>query len=279
MELSSGRREIIVGLIDGPVAVNHPAFATKNIREISEKSTGACTQTNSISCLHGTAVAGVLFARRGSGSPAICPGCTLMVRPIFAEMTVVDGQMPGATPVELARAIIETVNAGARVINLSVAVSQPSTKSERELEESLNYAARKGVIIVAAAGNQGTVGGSAIIRHPWVIPVAACDLRGRLISQSNMGISIGRHGLCVPGENITSLKPGGKLHTFGGTSAAVPFVTGAVALLWSEFPDATAGEVKSSVLQMREIRRTTIVPPVLNAWVAYQSLKVAYVRR
>ena len=39
----------------------------------------------------------------------------------------------------------------------------------------MNHAAHRGVITVAAAGNQGTVGSSAITRHPWVIPVAACD--------------------------------------------------------------------------------------------------------
>ena len=49
--------------------------------------------------------------------------------------------------------------------------------------------------MVAAAGNQGTLGSSAITRHPWVIPVVACDLRGRPMNESNLGSSIGRRGL------------------------------------------------------------------------------------
>ena len=49
------------------------------------------------------------------------------------------------------------------------------------------------------------------------------------------------------GENITSLVANGKQLTFGGTSAAAPFVTGAIALVWSVFPQATAAQVKFSI--------------------------------
>jgi subtilisin family serine protease len=58
--------------------------------------------------------------------------------------------------------------------------------------------------------------------------------------------------------------------TLGGTSVATPFVTGAIALLWSEFPAATAAEVKLAVTQSNGVRRTTVVPPLLDAWAAYQ---------
>ena len=104
-------------------------------------------------------------------------------------------QMPSATPRELAAAIIECIDAGARVINLSLALAQPSIKGEQALEEALDQAVRRGVIVVAAAGNQGTLGSSAITRHPWVIPVVACDRRGRPMNDSNLGSSIGRRGL------------------------------------------------------------------------------------
>src|SRR5262249_15452964 len=150
----------------------------KNIREIPGKLSGTCAQASSAACLHGTFVAGILCGKRGSAAPAICPNCTLLVRPIFAETTPGNGQMPSATPEDLAVAIVETIDVGARVINLSAALAQPSSKGERESQEALDYAARRGVIAVAAAGNQGTLGSSAITRHPWVIPVTACDLRG-----------------------------------------------------------------------------------------------------
>jgi subtilisin family serine protease len=182
--------------------------------------------------------------------------------------------MPSATSEELASAIIDTVNAGARLINLSAAVAQPSAKGERELEEALSYAARRNVIVVVAAGNQGTVGSSSILtRHPWALPVAACDLHGRVMGLSNLGSSIGRHGLMAPGDNITSLGTNGQAQTSKGTSAAVPFVVGAIALIWSEFPIASAAQVKLAITQVAGRRRTSIAPPLLNAWVAYEAME------
>jgi subtilisin family serine protease len=279
MERTSGRPEITIGLIDGPVAIDHPDLTSENIREIPGKWPGVCTMVNSVACMHGTFVAGILSAKRGCAAPAICPNCTVLVRPIFAETTSSNGQMPSATPQELAVAIIDCIKAGARVLNLSAALAHPSTKGERELEEALDYAVRRGVIIVAAAGNQGTLGSTAITRYPWVIPVVAYDMRGRPVGQSNLGSSIGRRGLGAPGEAITSLGADGKPVTFGGTSAAAPFVAGAMALLWSEFPAASATEVKFAVAQPSALQRTTVAPPLLDAWAAYQIMMTAYMRR
>lgn len=269
MDLTAGRPEITIGLIDGPVNMTHPDLASENILEIPGKS-GACAHASSAACMHGTFVAGILSAKRNSKAPAICPACTLLVRPIFAETA--QGQMPSAKPEELAAAIIECINEGARVLNLSVALAQPSSRGERELEDALDYAAKRGVILVAASGNQGTIGSSSITRHPWVIPIVACDPQGRPIGISNLGSSIGRRGLCAPGDSITSLGTESKPLTLGGTSVAAPFVTGTIALLWSIFSDATATEIKLAVTKTSASRRTTIVPPLLDAWTAYQAI-------
>ena len=245
IDRTSGRPEVTIGLIDGPVVMDHPELANQHIREIPGNGSAACTQANSTACLHGTFVAGILSAKRGSVAPAICPNCTLLVRPIFAETTAANGEMPSATPEELAQAILDCIDAGARVLNISAALAQPSMKNERTLEEALDQAARRGVIVVAAAGNQGTLGSTAITCHPWVIPVVGYDLQGRPMNHSNLGSSIGRRGLGAPGDRITSLGAEGKPLTFGGTSAAAPFVTGAIALLWSEFPNASGDRYKA----------------------------------
>jgi subtilisin family serine protease len=272
MARTSGRVEIKIGLIDGPVAIDHPDLAAQNILTVPGRQSGACSTASSLACLHGTFVAGMLLAKRGSAAPAICPGCTLLVRPIFTESALGNGDMPSAKPEELAQAIAETVDAGARIINLSAAVSQPSARGERELDEALNYATRRNVIVVVAAGNQGTVGASVITRHSWVIPVAACDLQGRMMTASNLGNSIGRNGLTAPGDDITSLAASGKPQKFGGTSAAVPFVVGAIALLWSEFLAASAVQIKLAVTQARCPRHNAIAPPLLDAWAAFENM-------
>ena len=89
---------------------------------------------------------------------------------------------------------------------------------------------------------------------------------------SNLGSSIGRRGLSAPGDGVTSLGAEGQPLTLGGTSVAVPFVTGAIALLWSEFPAASAGQIKLAVTQATTPRRASVVPPLLDAWASYQIL-------
>jgi subtilisin family serine protease len=244
MERNRGQPDMTIGLIDGPVARDHPGLATEMIWEIPGRPSRHCARADSAACMHGTFVAGILSGKRDSGAPAICPGCTLLVRPIFPETTSGNGQLPEATPRDLAVAILDCVGAGARAINLSLALAQPTSRGERELDEALDHAMRRGVIVVAAAGNLGMVGCSSITRHPWVIPVVACDLQGWSVGESNLGRSIGHRGLRAPGEGITSLGAAGAPLTWDGTSVAAPFVTGALALLWSEFPTASAAQVK-----------------------------------
>jgi subtilisin family serine protease len=270
MARTSGRPEISIGLIDGPIAKAHADLGSQNIQELPGASGASCSQLSSAACRHGTFVAGMLVAKRGSSAPAICPGCSLLLRPIFSETGSRNGNLPNATPLELAAAIVETIEAGARVLNLSAALLPTSARGERDLQLALDYAAQRGVITVVAAGNQGVVGSSALTRHPWVLPVAGCDLQGRPMCQTNLGSSIGRRGLLAPAEGITSLGSEGEPITFGGTSVAAPLVTGAIALLWSEFSAASAAELLSALGRARGPRRPTIVPLLLDAWATYR---------
>jgi hypothetical protein len=95
MECTSGRREVVVGLLDGPVAVDHPELAKNNIRALPRG--GGCVTPSSPACRHGAFVAGILAGRRGGAAPAICPDCTLPVRAIFAETAGERQQPPSAT--------------------------------------------------------------------------------------------------------------------------------------------------------------------------------------
>ena len=276
MALSQGRREVVVGLADGPVAVTHPGLATGMISALHATPI-QCGDPKSPACRHGTFMAGILSAKRGSAAPAICPGCTLLVRPIFPEAPG-EGLTPSATPRELAEAIADCVDAGVRVLNLSAALSRPSVGTDLRLRQALDHAAHRGVIVVAAAGNSGAVGGSAITSHPWVLPVVALDLTGRPLALSDLGWSAGRGGLGAPGESVTSLSSEGESPPVAGTSIAAPFVTGAIALLWSLFPDAGAAEIKAAVVAPAGSRRS-ITPPALDARRAYQVLSASRAAR
>ena len=68
MSLTSGRSEIVVGMVDGPVAADHPDLAQPNIQGLPGKMGAACAQMSSAACVHGTFVAGILSARRIGGA-------------------------------------------------------------------------------------------------------------------------------------------------------------------------------------------------------------------
>jgi hypothetical protein len=148
-------------------------------------------------------VVGILFARRGSGAPGICP---VFLQKDRAAAGKCRARLRKNLPRRLSKASIL-----GRASSTSVPLSfGPHPKGERELEEALNHAAHRGIITVAAAGNQGMVGSSAFTSHVWVISVAACDIQRRPLSESNLTRSIGRRGLSAPGENIISLGTNGK---------------------------------------------------------------------
>jgi hypothetical protein len=83
----------MVGLIDGPVAISHSDLAGSNIREVPG-AVAACAQATSAAFLHGTFVAGILCAKRGSSAPANCPNCVLLVHPVFTEAVTKNLESP-----------------------------------------------------------------------------------------------------------------------------------------------------------------------------------------
>jgi subtilisin family serine protease len=270
MDRTEGRPEILVGLVDGPIATDRPEFGTARFLPVSGRSAEGCSRTTSAACVHGTYVAGILAARRGSGAPGVCPGCTFMVRSVFPEH-VSDGRIPAVAARTLAEAVQDLLNAHIHVINLSLSLDESTTSYDRELTAVLSAAARRGVVVVSAAGNQGTLRSTPLTHHPWVIPVAGCDEDGRITAESNFGRTISAQGVRAPGV-VVSLAPNGTRRVFRGTSAAAPFVTGAIALLLSLFPNSTGSEVRRAVLESAVGRRHTLIPRLLNASAAYRYL-------
>jgi subtilisin family serine protease len=157
---------IAVGVIDGPVDLAHPALAGVSARAVREDRVGACRDLESQACSHGTGILGILAGERSAGLPGICRSSDFLLYPIFGEPSRERGGSASATPGELARAILETVDAGARIINLSLGMVPTDTTPYRELEKACDHAARSGVILVVAAGNQGHLGFLPLLNHP-----------------------------------------------------------------------------------------------------------------
>ncbi|MEU4426913.1 S8 family serine peptidase [Actinoplanes sp. NPDC024001] len=261
MRRGAGDRHVRIAIVDGPVQ-DHPLLDQAPIVSLPvPEPPGADDGARA----HGTFVAGILAAPRGSAAPAISPGCTLLVRPI---RTGAAASLPPA-PDRLADAILDCVRARADVINLGLVLSAPADRAGR-LAEALTLAARQGAIVVAAAGDERTPGGSVVSRHPWVLPVVAAGLSGAPLSTAALSASTGRRGVAAPGR-VASLGPDAGLLVRTGSSFAAAVVTGVVALLRSLVPAAPAAAVRAAVAATAPRGRST-VPPVLDAAAAYTLL-------
>jgi subtilisin family serine protease len=142
---------------------------------------------------------------------------------------------------DLARAIDYAVDHGARVINASWGGAGHSQLIER----SIARAARHGVLLVAAAGNEG-LGQPAFpanLAADNVLSVGALTPQGGLAHFSNRGALV-----AAPGVGILSTTAPGRYERYDGTSMAAPHAAGLAALLFSARRQASLGEVRDAIL-------------------------------
>jgi len=275
MRRTAGRPDVLIGLIDGPIAVDHSDLLGARVKRLA--SSVPHGDPTDVARRHGTFVAGMLCATRGSEAPAICPECTVLHSVIFGAART-DAFTPSSDTAPLVDGLVACVDAGVDIINMSVAAA-PSPNTDRNLDDALSYAMDRRVVVVAAAGNHGTVGSSTITRHRGVVPVIACDSEARPLVSSNLGSSIGQRGIAAPGEGVTSLDPGGGTVRWSGTSVATPFVTGALALLRSLVPATSAVQALIALRRSSAPRPRSIMPLVMDAHAAFRLLTRAYDRR
>jgi subtilisin family serine protease len=271
---SIGNPDLMVAVIDGPVAAHPDLTAPAVIGADADDLRAGPGETS-----HGTFVAGILAASRESAAPGLCPGCSFISVPVFTADVTVAGRMTTSAE-RLAAAIAGCVDAGAHLINLSIATTGTSQLVSGELRSALSYAASRRCLVVAAAGNNGTLFSSAITRHPWVLPVTALGKDGRPLRRSNLGASVGSRGLAAPGAAVTSLAPGAGFATGSGTSAAAAIVTGTLALIRSALPGADAASLREAiVLGAQPSGPASVVPPSMHGYATYRLLKQRYLQQ
>ncbi|WP_313330239.1 S8 family serine peptidase [Sphingobium yanoikuyae] len=177
---------------------------------------------------HGTHVTGVIAAT-GQGAPeGVAPAVRILPVRVLATM-VRDGEKVGAGLVENINSGVKwAIDQGADIINMSLGVRHEGGGLPHR--EIIDYAARKGVTIVAAAGNDGQEAFYYPGAFPSVIAVGSMGPDGNPSFFSTYGPHI---SLIAPGEGIVSTAIGGGLAHASGTSHAAPFATGAAALVQS----------------------------------------------
>jgi len=222
---------VTVAVLDTGVDTEHPDLhgAVLSAFDLTDSSVGAGDVKG-----HGTAVAGIIAARANNheGIAGICWSCSILAVKVLGD----DGQ---GTLDAVAQGIVKATDAGARVISMSL--GGPARGDT--LDQAISYAVAKNVVLVAAAGNNGSSAPFYPAADPNVIGVAATDETDRLYPWSDFGPWV---RVTAPGCNPAPALDGGYA-IFCGTSAATPVVAGLIALALSLRPDAGRDQIMQAI--------------------------------
>ena len=165
----------------------------------------------------------------------------------------------GGTQQMIINGMLEAADNGADVISMSLG-GRSTDNSQRAYQQAVEYANKKGAIVVVAAGNNnGDAKEIAPANAKGVITVSAVDTMLNKASFSNYIQNVSR-GIAAPGVNIYSCIPGNKYTAFNGTSMATPYVAGLLGIMKSIDPDLTTEEayqiLKKSGKETLDVSRT-----------------------
>lgn len=250
-------REVTVAVLDTGVDYKHPALANNifvNKNEIAgngidDDGNGFIDDVNGYDFdskdadpmdgdAHGTHCAGIIGASKNldSNAQGVAPGVKIMPVRIIGDET--RGFLSNA-----AAGIKYAVDNGAKVLSNSWRVYKswgtfdPSDTNLQLLRAAIEYAGQKGVIFVAASGNESVNMDTGLSRDPMfpggfdglsnMVVVAASQLGGEMAYFSNYGAS--HVTVAAPGKDIISTVPNGGWRSMSGTSMATPLIAGSIA--------------------------------------------------
>ncbi|MEP4546695.1 MAG: S8 family serine peptidase [Saccharospirillum sp.] len=225
-----------VCIIDSGYDINHPDLQTGGV-------TGSVTSQyagnwNHDGNGHGTHVAGTIAALGGNGIGVV--GVNPSGQLGLHIVKIFNNNGDWAYGSDLIQAIQQCSDSGASVVNMSL--GGPGS-SRSELQAMQNFY-NNGMLLVAAAGNDGNNRYSYPASYDAVYSVAATDSNNNRanFSQYNNQVEI-----AAPGVSVRSTIPGGRYAYFNGTSMATPHVAGVSALVWSNNQGCSAQDVRNAL--------------------------------
>ena len=185
---------------------------------------------------HGTSVAGVLAARANNGSTL--RGVNSNVEIYSAKVLDEENKAP------ISRVIAGIYWAIDNKVNI-ISISFGTTNYSKALELAIKEATDKGILVVAAAGNEN----SDVVEYPAafenVLAVGGVDSQGNISSESSKGDKI---DIFAPGEKVRSLGSFDGEVVVSGTSIAVPHVVGVASVLWQKDMSKSAEFIKNLII-------------------------------
>jgi subtilisin family serine protease len=224
--LSTGQG-VVVAIIDSGIDSAHPELAG-SIADAFDVVDGVARPHK-----HGTAVAGIIGSH--ANLMGVAPGAKLLAIRAFAGE---EGKLgAGDTTDHIVRSIDWAHQRGARVVNMSF-----TGPRDPLLSQELRAGTEKGMVFIAAGGNDGP---NAAAADDNVIAVTASDAADKLYPAADRGPHI---CLAAPGVNVLVAAPSGAYEFKTGTSLAAAHVSGAVALLLQSRPDLSPKAVRTILL-------------------------------
>ena len=229
---------IKIAVLDTGIKRDHPDFYN-DIKLCADTTTdhvkNGCDDKNG----HGTHVAGIAAANAGRyklGIFGVAPNATLYIIKVCNNNGICLGD-------DISEGIRHAVDKGANIISMSFGGNEPDAL----IKEAIDYAYSKGVLMVAAAGNQGPdVGVLYPAYYAKVISVAAVDKNDQVPYWSSRGNNNKDYSrddneieFAAPGGSIESTWDNKCYMTLSGTSMATPHISGLAAKLWGGSADST----------------------------------------
>ncbi|GGW57305.1 type VII secretion-associated serine protease [Streptomyces caelestis] len=199
---------------------------------------------------HGTAMAGIIAGHghgpgNADGVLGIAPEAKILpVRVILEDGDPSRAKARSTRGNALAEGIRWAADHGADVINLSLGDDSASAHPEPTEDQAIQYALKKGVVVVASAGNGGEKGDriSYPAAYPGVIAATAVDRSG---TRAPFSTRRWYATVSAPGVDVVIADPDHKYYEGWGTSAAAAFVSGAAALVKAAHPGLTPAQIKT----------------------------------
>ena len=242
-----GSSAVKVAVIDSGIRRTHEDF-TPSSRFLQGHDYISGDSDPADDCGHGTHVIGTVAAttNNAKGVAGMSQATIIPLRALQAVGGLLNVTCTGSTS-GIAQAIIDAADQGADIISMSIGGGGTST-----LENAVNYAWNKGVVLVAAAGNDG---GSNSIDYPAAYPnvmaVAALTSSKTRASYSDGGPQL---DISAPGSNVLSTynSNNASYSSLSGTSMATPHVAGGLALALSCAPNATNVQLRDALYATAE---------------------------